>query len=211
MAQYTVNFKNNTESVWTMGLYQLIPSNADLDSVSWLQTTAPPYGNGSPPVSWDSTYDVVLGSYSQQECIDCYHVSQIFQCELGTSWDIIFKDNVKQLVQSGVVRSDHLVINNKSGLVASPGVGMSGCASVYGNNVLSGASTLFVASPSYWVGLFNKLSPGDVIADNMVAGPLQLNFSTNITQALLTANTDGQVLGLDLSYGTTTGKDFIVR
>jgi rhizosphere induced protein len=203
MTQYTVNFKNNTDSVWTMSLYQLIPSNANLDSVSWQQTTAPPHGNGSPPISWDSTYNVVLGTCSQQEATDCYHVSQILQCDLGTSWDIIFKDNVKQLVQSGVVRSDHIVINNKSGLIANPGIGMSGYPSVYNNNVLSGISTLFIANPSYWVGLFNELSPGDVIADNIIAGPLQLNFSTNITQALLTANITGQTLLLDLSYSVS--------
>src|SRR5947209_1720515 len=181
MARYTVNFKNNTDSVWTMSVYQLIPSNTHLDSVSWLQATAPPYGNGTPPVSWDITYNVVLGSYSWQEDTDCYSVSQIFPCDTGTTWDIIFKDNVKQLVQSGVVKSDHIVINNKSGLLANPGVGMSGYASVYSNNVLSGVSTLFVASPSYWVGLFNEVSPGDVIADNIVPGPLQLNFPTNLT------------------------------
>ena len=187
-----------------MCIYQHIPSNTDLDSVSWQQTTAPPSGNGSPPVSWDSIYNVVLGSYSRQDDTDSYHVSQIFQCDLGTSWDIIFKNNVKQLVQSGFAGSNHVVINNKSGFVANPGFGMSGRASVYKNNVLSGVSTLFVASPSYWVGLFNKLSPGDVIADHIVAGPLHLQFPTSIAQALLTANIDGQALQLDLSYGTNT-------
>jgi hypothetical protein len=116
------------------------------------------------------------------------------------AWDIIFKDDVRQLVQSGVVRSDHIVISNKSGLIACPGIGLSGSASVYKNNVWSGMNTLFVPTLTYWVGLFSELAPGDVIADNVVVGPLQLNFPTNVTQALLTASIEGQTLTLDLSY-----------
>jgi hypothetical protein len=200
MANFIVNFKNDTDSVWTMSVYQLLPAGAGLDSVSWQQITAPPSGYGSPPVSWDISYNVVLGLPSEREGADYYQLSQVLQCDPGTSWDIVYKDNVKQLIESGTAQPNHIVINNKSGLIACPGIGMSGYGAVYKNNVLSGMNTRFIAAPSYWVGLFQELLPGDVISDNVIAGPLELNFPANISEALLTVHIEGETLILDLSY-----------
>ena len=45
MATYSVNFINNTPSLWFMSVYQTLPNSIGLDSVSWQQTAVPTSGN----------------------------------------------------------------------------------------------------------------------------------------------------------------------
>ncbi len=207
MASYTVNFTNSTTQTWTMGVYQTLPSAPGLDSVSWQQTSVPQSGFSG--VKWDVNYDVAIADYQQTGGIGVYTASQtITEIELGTAWDIVFKDNVQQLEAAGSApQNDMIVVNNNSNLKANPGIGMSGQGSVFKQGVLSGASAQFVVEPTYWVALFNQLVLGEVISSNVIVGPLKVQYPSGLTAAHLTASIDGQKIVLDLTYGTSLAMD----
>ncbi|HEX8153375.1 MAG TPA: hypothetical protein VF698_09635, partial [Thermoanaerobaculia bacterium] len=62
MRTYSLDFVNDTNDNWTMAVYQQLPDSVGLDSVSWLQTTAP--AGGRSRVQFDLTNAVVLAEYS---------------------------------------------------------------------------------------------------------------------------------------------------
>jgi hypothetical protein len=151
------------------------------------------------------TYNVALADYSQDGGKGVYTASQILGADLGTVWDVVFQDNVQQLVpSSGPVQPDQILINNKSSRIANPGIGMSGAGSVFKRNVNGGASAQFEVTPTYFVGLFNDVERGEVISSNDIVGPLTLQYPSGFTSATLTATLDGSNVVLDLTYGDSS-------
>jgi hypothetical protein len=200
MASYSVNFSNQTDRVWTMAVYQTIPNSIGLESVSWQQSTAP--RGGFTGVKWQVNYNVALADYSQDGGKGVYTASQVLTATLGSVWNIIFDQNVQQLVPgSGTAQPNQILINNQSNRIANPGIGMSGQGSVYKRDMQGGASAQFEVTPTYFVGLFNDVQRGEVISSNVIVGPLTLQYPTGFTSATLTATLDGANIILDLSYG----------
>ncbi|NEP76398.1 MAG: hypothetical protein F6K25_32605 [Okeania sp. SIO2G4] len=199
---YYVDFENQTDRVWTMAVYQKIPSSIGLDSVAWKKTIVPPDGESG--VEWEITYLVALANYKQSGGIGVYKSSQKKKnISLGTQWKVVFKEGVQQLVPDGNAGSgDLIVINNDSNKFADIGVGMSGEASLYKKDVVSGSGAQFQITPTYYVGLFNDLELGTVISSNVVVGPLELKFPGGDNKAILKAYMDGQTIKLDLDYRT---------
>ncbi len=198
MATFYCDFSNQTTKTWTMCVYQTLPDSIGLDSVAWKQTTVP--HSGFSGVTWDETYNVAIANYQQTGGIGVYTAAQTLSTELGTSWDIVFKDGVQQLVSSGTTTPGQIIINNKSNELANPGIGMSGQGSVYKNNALSGSSAQFKVTPTYWVGLFNSLQLGEVISSNVIVGPFQLTYNQGMTRAIVTATESGSSINVDIKY-----------
>ena len=199
MSTYYCNFANQTEQTWTMGVYQTLPSTPGLDSVSWQQTTVPQSGLSG--VSWNVTYNVVLGDYQQAGGIGVYTSSQTLGTLLGTAWNIVFKDDVQQLAPvGGAAQPNEIVIYNQSGRLANPGIGMSGQGSVFQQGVVGGAAAQFTVTPSYWVALFNQVEIGEVISTNVSVGPLELQYPSGFNSATLTASLNGENIELNVTY-----------
>ena len=199
MTTYYCDFENKTNQTWTMAVYQELPSSVGLDSVSWKQTTVPQSGNSG--VNWDIFYNVAMANYTQNGGIGVYKSNQVLPADLGTAWNIVFKDSVQQLEPAGgASQANQIEVYNKSNLLANPGIGMSGEGSVFKNSVLSGASAQFTVTPKYYVGLFNQLQIGEVISSNVVVGPLELVYPTGNNKATLTASISGNNIELSLAY-----------
>ena len=94
-----------------------------------------------------------------------------------------------------------ILITNSSGKEANPGIGMSGSPSVYKRKVNSGAGAQFQVTPTYYVGLFNDLRLGQLIANNVIVGPEVLRYPAGVSQATVTADLDGASLILSITYG----------
>ncbi|KVT60924.1 hypothetical protein WK55_11425 [Burkholderia ubonensis] len=200
MTTYYVDFNNNTQQTWTMGVYQTLPNSIGLESVSWKQTTVPQSGNSG--VEWDVFYNVAIANYQQVGGVGVYKASQTLRAELGSAWQCVFQDNVQQLVPaSASVPSDSILISNVSNNLANLGIGMSGQGSVYKKGVVSGASAQFQVTPTYWFGLFNSLVLGEVISSNVVVGPQQLVYPGGQNLATVTAYMDGNTMKVSVTYG----------
>jgi hypothetical protein len=198
MATYYIDFENQTDQVWTMGVYQTFPDSPGLDSVVWKQTTAPP--DGSTGVSWEITYNSVLANYQQFGGLGVYKSSQTKETVLGKKWKIVMSQNVQQLILDGDFTEGELLISNQSGLLASPGIGMSGTGSAFKQNIVSGSAAQFKVTPTYWAALFNNVVLGEVISGNVIVGPLQVVFPKGMNGATLSADLDGQSIVLNLAY-----------
>jgi len=202
MAKYFMDFINKTDRVWTMSMYQTLPSSTGLDSVSWLQAAAPP--GGSTGVEFEIKYNVAVANYAQDNGIGVYKASQILDADLGTSWEIVFEDGVQQLKAVGTApQKDQLLITNKSGRIANPGIGMSGSGAVFKNGVNSGAAAQFQVTPTYYIGLFNNVVKGEVISSNVIVGPKKIVYPSGETRGTATATLDGSTIVLSVSYGDT--------
>ncbi|MDP3847268.1 MAG: hypothetical protein Q8R10_12695 [Pseudomonas sp.] len=199
MSTYYVDFNNNTEMTWTMGVYQVLPDSIGLESVSWKQTTVPTQGSSG--VEWEVDYNVAIANYKQVGGVGVYKASQTLVTELGSVWDCVFKDNVQQLVQSsGSAPADSIIINNKSNQLGNLGIGMSGQGAVFKKNVVSGASAQFQVTPTYYAGLFNDLVLGEVISSNVSVGPQKIVFPDGQNCATVTASMSGESIKMSVSY-----------
>jgi hypothetical protein len=182
MANFYCDFSNQTSRTWTMCVYQTLPDSIGLDSVSWKQTTVPQSGFSG--VTWEETYNVALAQYRQNGGKGVYTASQTLAADLGSAWDIVFKEGVQQLVRNGTTAPGQIIINNKAGDLANPGFGMSGQGSLYKRDTLSGSSAQFKVT----------------ISSNVVVGPFQLTYDGGKTRATVTATESGGSLKVDINY-----------
>jgi len=194
---------NNTDQTWTFGVYQTIPDMSvnKLENVSWLQSSVPKGGNSG--VSFQVNYNVLVANYVQSGGKGVYKASQTLSANLGTNWDVVYQEGVQQLVMGSgpPPPADSIFISNKSGLQASPGIGMSGRGSVYKNNIYSGSQALFQVTPTYYVAVFNSIVLGQVISSAVSVGdpiPIVFNAPSNIATATL--DLVGNTLKLKVTY-----------
>ncbi|WP_410953453.1 hypothetical protein [Pseudomonas sp. S1(2024)] len=200
---YYVDFDNQTNDTWTLAVYQTLPSSVGLDSVSWKQTTVPTQGYSG--VEWTIDYNVVIANYRQVGGVGVYKASQTLSTQLGSVWDCVFKDNVQQLVLgSGSAPADSIQINNKSNLPANLGIGMSGQGSVFKPDVVGSGQAQFKVTPTYYLGLFQKVQLGEVISSNVVVGPREIKFPSGMNCATATARMDGANIKLTITYSEVT-------
>jgi hypothetical protein len=198
--KFFVDLNNQTDQTWTLAVYQVLPDSIGLDSVAWKQTTVPQSGTSG--VDWTVNFNVALANFKQDEGIGVYQSSQLLSADLGTQWQIIFKDHVQQLIPDGdAPREDQIIIANSSGDLANPGIGMDGSGSVYKHDVLSGAGAQFTVTPTYFAGLFNDVELGEVISSDVTVGPLELKFDGH-NKATITATSDGKSIILTVDYST---------
>ena len=199
MSAYYIDFNNNTDMTWTMGVYQELPNSIGLESVSWKQTTVPTMGSSG--VEWEVDYNVAIANYKQIGGIGVYKASQTLVTELGSVWECVFKDNVQQLVQSsGTAPADSIIIKNNSNQMGNLGIGMSGQGSVFKKNVVSGATAQFQVTPTYYAGLFNNLVLGEVISSNVSVGPQKIVFPDGMNSATVNATMSGSTIKMSVSY-----------
>jgi hypothetical protein len=199
MSAYYIDFNNNTDMTWTMGVYQELPNSIGLESVSWKQTTVPTMGSSG--VEWEVDYNVAIANYKQIGGIGVYKASQTLVTELGSVWECVFKDNVQQLVQgSGTAPADSIIIKNISNQMGNLGIGMSGQGSVFKKNVVSGATAQFQVTPTYYAGLFNNLVLGEVISSNVSVGPQKIVFPDGMNSATVNATMSGNTIKMSVSY-----------
>jgi hypothetical protein len=199
MSAYYIDFNNNTDMTWTMGVYQELPNSIGLESVSWKQTTVPTMGSSG--VEWEVDYNVAIANYKQIGGIGVYKASQTLVTELGSVWECVFKDNVQQLVQgSGTAPADSIIIKNISNQMGNLGIGMSGQGSVFKKNVVSGATAQFQVTPTYYAGLFNNLVLGEVISSNVSVGPQKIVFPDGMNCATVNATMSGTTIKMSVSY-----------
>ncbi len=201
MEKFYVNFENKSDRTWSMAVYQTLPNSVGLDSVAWKMSTVPT--GGSSGVEWALNYNVALADYQQDTPLGVYKASQTLSADLGYEWDIVYIDGCQQLVMVKALSSDlqdHIVINNKSGLEANPGIGMSGQGSVFKRNVLSNASAQFKVTPTYWIGLFRDVKLGEVISSNVEYGPFKIKFSGGVNCATITAERDADSIESNIVY-----------
>jgi hypothetical protein len=199
MSAYYIDFNNNTDMTWTMGVYQELPNSIGLESVSWKQTTVPTMGSSG--VEWEVDYNVAIANYKQIGGIGVYKASQTLVTELGSVWECVFKDNVQQLVQSsGTAPADSIIIKNNSNQMGNLGIGMSGQGSVFKKNVVSGATAQFQVTPTYYAGLFNNLVLGEVISSNVSVGPQKIVFPDGMNCATVNDTMSGNTIKMSVSY-----------
>jgi len=204
MVKYYVNFENETDRTWSMAIYQTIPNSIGLDSVAWKLTTVPQSGLSG--VAWEVDYNVALANYRQDTPLGVYHASQTMGSHLGTEWDIVYRDGVQQLKlvgELGLDLEDHILINNKSGLTASPGIGMSRAGSVFKRDILSNASAQFKVQPTYWAGLVRDVRLGEVISSNIEVGPIKLSFAEGANVATINAKRIGDSIEHSTTFSRT--------
>lgn len=198
---YYVDFVNESERVWTMGIYQTYPDSVGLESVSWLQTRAA--NGGETGVAWKVEYQAMLADYKQPDGRGVYKASQRRNTLLGRKWRVDYEEGVQQLFEDGEAdRPDQVIIANQSGERANTGIGMSGQGSVFKRDVFSGSSAQFIVKPTYWMGLFNDLVRGEVIGSNVMVGPQKLVFEGGRNLATVTARIIASSITVDIQYST---------
>lgn len=198
--KYFIDFENRTGKTWTLGVFMTLPDSVGLESVAWLQTTAP--DGGDTGVDWTIDYQAMLADYKQEAGRGVYKASQRKDTLLGKKWKVIYQEGVQQLVEDGKAeRDDTILIYNDSNETASPGMGMSGEGSVFKREILSGTAAQFVVKPTYYIGLFNDLVRGEVISSNVTVGPEKLQFPEGFNVATITASVKDKKLVLDIQYG----------
>lgn len=210
---YQVTFNNETDSTWTLALYQTLANAVGLDSVSWLQTTVAP--SGSNTLSWSSAHDAAIADYSDEAGAAVYRATQTLSAEPGTAWQIIFADGVSQLEADGsALTPTEIMISNESGKLANPGLGMSGAGALYKRDLLSGATARFETQTTLWAGLFDQIAEGEVIATDVEAfnstvmvGPRQLEFPSGCYQAAIVAAVEGSAITLSVAYCASSAAD----
>jgi hypothetical protein len=193
--QYTLTFRNQTDSVWTMAVFATL-ANSSFQTVAWLLCRAPHSGFGRVRFTTDDAVAIA-------ELIDdVFFATQILPAESGSSWDVIFEDGVKQLVPgSGTASPGRILITNRSGQRVNAGVGMSLSPMVYSKDLLSGASAIFTVPMTLSVSIFKTLELGEIISVAQMAVPQQpLNFPSGITNGIATATLDGTTLQLTIDY-----------
>ncbi len=204
MEKYYVNFQNDSDRTWTMAVYQKLPGSVGLDTVAWKKTAVPPSGYSG--VTWNLIYNVAIADYRQLAPLGVYTASQVLETSLGTEWDIVFDQGVQQLVPVGTLDGelgDHILINNRSGLTANPGIGMSGRGAAFKRDVLSNASAQFKVTPVYYAALFRNVELGEVISSNVEVGPIKLTFNAGANVANICATRHGDAIELESSYSRT--------
>ncbi|MEH1780072.1 MAG: hypothetical protein V7L26_13310 [Nostoc sp.] len=206
MANYYVDFENQTDRTWTMVVYQTLPDSIGLESVAWKKTTTPQ--RGSSGVKWGIDYLVSIADYKQEEGIGVYKSSQKLPAKLGSKWEIVYEEGVQQLKQAGSGLDGYITIINKSKLKANPGVGMFESPAVYKKNVLSDSSAQFKVTPTYYVSIFNDLELGTVISSNVIVDPIEVKFPSGMNKGVLTAKLDGESLKLDLKYNSSVTANY---
>lgn len=201
MEAYYVNFENDSDRTWTMAIYQKFPDSPGLDTVAWKLTSVPQQGFSG--VTWNVSYNAALAAYHQIKPLGVYTASQALEARLGTEWDIVFDEGVQQLNYVGTLPEnlgDHILINNRSGLTANPGVGMAGVGSAFKRDVLDNASAQFKVTPVYYAALFRDVQLGEVISSNIEVGPVKLTFNAGANVANIRATREGDSLILTSSY-----------
>jgi hypothetical protein len=212
MPPYSVNFVNNTESIFTMCVYQTIPGSPGLESVAWQQTTGAP--GDTTGVQWNINYSACLGSYAQTQGIGVYTANQTLPTNLGTAYDIVMLSNGGSgpMVQSLIPTTDPnlnppangIYIRNVSNNLANPGIGMSGAASVFLQGVYDPEVAQFIVTPTYWVALFSDLEVGEVISSDAALGPWQVQFGPDQYAATLTATLSGSEILTNIAYSASS-------
>ncbi|WP_437923041.1 hypothetical protein WMF37_28905 [Sorangium sp. So ce291] len=196
-----VDFNNQTNQTWTMVIFQTLPGLTSRDSVSWKQATAPPSGIGG--VSWASTFNVVIASYTATDGGGAYKESQTLSASLGSAWSVSFTDGVQQLMRVGETARGQIRIINDSDRLANLGVGVDGQGSVYQRGVLGKVAAQFVMSPTYWVGLFEQAQLGQVVSTQVInLGPWKLRFSSGQNLATVTASIDEENIRVNVEYSS---------
>jgi rhizosphere induced protein len=199
----SVTFVNDTDSVWIMAVFQILPFASGLDSVSWKQVTVA--GHGSNSVSWTGATNAVIATYDAAKRL--YKPTQTCGAAVGSAWKIIYESGIQQLRENGQAPiSTQIQISNESGLLANPGFGMDNSGAVYQRDLRSGTAVTFDTPPAFKVGLFSAIQQGEVIqrintkALGVTAGPWPLEFPTGKDNATLTAWIDGESLRTSLIY-----------
>ncbi len=149
-----------------MAVYQTTPKSSGLDSVAWKMITVPKSEFGD--VKCEVNDNVALADHRQTKLQGVYFATRVRPTTLGEEWKIEFEDGTRQLSRVGDLSpalGDNIVIHNKSGLQASPGVGMNGNASVYKCNISNNAKVRFKVAPTDWAGLFRNVELGEVIIE----------------------------------------------
>lgn len=204
----SITFNNQTDRTWTMAIYQTLPKSTNLDSVSWQQVTVAESGVNS--ISWANTFNAVIASYTDSEGKQLYKAFQLPAASPGSAWKIVMKGGILQLQADGSAPlSTQIQIANVSGQLANPGLGMDGKGAVYQQGLFSGLSVLFETSPLLWVGLFDLISPGEVITGGLnrkvsfmttMAGPWALKYPAGQNGATLKAWIENSSLQTSLEY-----------
>ncbi|HEX4862433.1 MAG TPA: hypothetical protein VFV02_00075, partial [Acidimicrobiales bacterium] len=131
--------------------------------------------------------------------------SQILLAALGTQWMIMFADGTQRLFPDGDAPSpDQIIIKNRSGSLANPGIGMDGSAAFYVPDVRSDVNFAFSVPPApiYYAALFQNIELGEVIGSNVDVGPFELTFSEGADKVTLTAEEADGSIDVTLTYST---------
>ena len=202
MAEYCVRFENRAEGVWTLVVFVVLTDSPGLQSVSWQQATAPE--NGASVLRWQPDLGAAIADYQQEGGEGVYSAFQVLPAFPGSVWDVLFLEEVQQLVLSGdTTYRSQVLIRNRSGFKANPGIALAGSGAVYRRNVDSGHDTVFVTSwLSYRAALFREVEQGeDVRKPGPEVGPVPINFPQGRTNATVTARLDNGQTVLKVVYG----------
>lgn len=212
MTTFTVSLRNDTDVTWVFTLFQTLPNQPQLASVAWLlQGVSGP--NGTSSISWNDAFAAVIATYDSATRV--FSQTQFLPAQPGDGFQVVTQSGVQQLQAGGDAPTPGtLLIRNRSGSAANPGLGMSNVGALYAPGVLSGANASFDTDPSYWIALFNRITQGELILQGQAAvalderfsvfvGPEPVVFPTGVTTATATAAVSGQSITLTVTPGTT--------
>lgn len=195
MADFTLQFSNQTDDVYTLALFAELDDAAQV-AVAWLTHRTPP--SGAALLQWTIRWNVGIAQCERGK----FYGAHALPAEPGQGWVVICENGVPRLVSdSHDPPPNQIAIANRSGLRVNAGVGMSGGPMAYVANLLSGASAHFYVPMRIAVALFTDIEPGEVVTPlKMVAGPSLVEFPTGITDGIVTASLDGDRVGLELTF-----------
>ena len=110
-------------------------------------------------------------------------------------------DGVQQLFEdesADPLEGDEVLIRNESGMFANLGVGMSGNPAIIRDGVEGNANAQFIVTPTYYIGLFNRLYQGQIIKANVAVGPLKVVYDEGLTELDVVAKMDGENINIEL-------------
>lgn len=146
MTQNVLIFNNQTVTPVQFILY--VRESGLAVSVVWQQMFAAP--KVPSPLSWTDDWSAVFASVDDE----IFSPVEMKPTSVGRLWTIRTVDGAQQLVESGDASAGYVEIENDSGVVTNPGVGLSGSGAVYVTDAFSGTTAVFrVGSLEYWLGL----------------------------------------------------------
>ncbi len=196
---YSLRLINDTNVNYFFAVYQDSPG---LQSVAW-QVRQLPARRSVPTtndVFWTMSYGISIANWDVNQQKEFTTSEQQQYVKLGNSYEVISEDEFPSINPKSIGKTaemDQILFKNNtsypSAMNLDMGFTVAGKVVAVQPKAIPGEAILFNASPSYYVALYRKIKPGQLVADavGVVAGPISVTFTDGVASKSVVAYTNG--------------------
>lgn len=158
---------NPTDVPFKYALYLTLPKSRLCASVVWKTGDLP--GKDSPTLAWPDGPEIVLGKVGDQTI----ETGTAWPAQAGKRYTLVYDMKTQQIEaeenpDSGSRIPEELVVENRTGMELTVGLGLDGVGALYMESILSNENVLFDMLPLYHFCLFDpaaEIEAGQVVPD----------------------------------------------